>query len=106
MQVDEESSLASNAKVDLNSLFSNLTFASGEELTLSAGQPLSKVCSWPLLKLSQHRTALKLDTLPADSQPTLKITHLFANGGTTQGFLTGVPADERQYPLLIHMPAA
>ena len=42
-QVDEESKLASNAEVDLNKLFKGLTFSSGEELALSAGQPLSKV---------------------------------------------------------------
>ena len=42
-QVDEESKYASNAEVDLNKLFKDLTFASGEELALSAGQPLSKV---------------------------------------------------------------
>ena len=45
-QVDEESSHASNAEVDLNKLFKDLTFASGEELALSAGQPLSKVCAY------------------------------------------------------------
>ena len=41
--MDEESEHASNAEVDLNTLFKDLTFASGEELALSAGQPLSKV---------------------------------------------------------------
>ena len=42
-QVDEESRHACNAEVDLNKLFKGLTFTSGQELALSAGQPLSKV---------------------------------------------------------------
>ena len=41
-QVDEDTSLAKSAKVDLNKLFKDLKFSSGEELALSAGQPLSK----------------------------------------------------------------
>ena len=40
--MDEESSHASNAEVDLNKLFKDLRFEAGEELALSAGQPLSK----------------------------------------------------------------
>ena len=50
-QVDEETSLAKSAEVDLNKLFKDLKFSSGEELALSAGQPLSKArlmqCSGP-----------------------------------------------------------
>ena len=42
-QVDEETSLAKSAEVDLNKLFRDLKFSSGEELALSAGQALSKV---------------------------------------------------------------
>ncbi len=38
----EESSHASNAEVDVNKLFKDLRFEAGEELALSAGQPLSK----------------------------------------------------------------
>lgn len=44
--MDEESSHARNAEVDLNKLFTGLTFEEGEELALSAGQPLSKASPW------------------------------------------------------------
>ena len=42
--MDEETDLAKSAVVDLNKLFKDLKFSSGEELALSAGQPLSKAC--------------------------------------------------------------
>lgn len=61
--MDEESSHASNAEVDLNKLFRDLTFASGEELALSAGQPLSKV--------HPHLKALKAESDSADRKPIL-----------------------------------
>ena len=44
--MDEESKHARKAEVDLNKLFTGLTFEEGEELALSAGQPLSKASPW------------------------------------------------------------
>ena len=63
-QVDEETSLAKSAEVDLNKLFKDLKFSSGEELALSAGQPLSKArlmqCPGPALASCLSGTLIML----------------------------------------------
>jgi hypothetical protein len=46
-QVDEDSGENATITVDLNSLFADLKFTTAEEVTLSAGQPLSKVWCGP-----------------------------------------------------------
>ncbi len=48
MQVDEDSCEDKNLKMDLNSLFKDLTFEAAEEVTLAAGKPLSQVTPDPV----------------------------------------------------------
>lgn len=50
--MDEESSHASNAEIDLNKLFKDLRFEAGKELALSAGQPLSQARMLHMLGLA------------------------------------------------------
>lgn len=60
--MDEESSHASRAEVDLNKLFKHLRFEAGEELALSAGQPLSKASlpvSEPCVSISRRCCSCK-----------------------------------------------
>lgn len=70
-QVDEVSSHARNAEVDLNKLFTGLTFDEGEELALSAGQPLSKASPWTGICISVCHNAAEY----ADHYATAGVTY-------------------------------